>query len=40
MSWIIPSIFLFTAMLVGLSFVPMAIDDFIREFKDAFCEEE
>lgn len=39
MSWIIPSIVLFGAMVMGLSFIPMIVEDIKREVKDAFSKE-
>jgi hypothetical protein len=39
MDMTIPSIILFTAMLLGLSFIPMTIEDIKREVKDAFGKE-
>jgi hypothetical protein len=40
MDMTIPSIVLFGAMLIGLSFIPMTIRDIKREIKDAFGKEE
>jgi hypothetical protein len=39
MNWVIPTIVLFSAMLMGLSFIPMTIRDIKREVKDAFGKE-
>ena len=39
MNWLVPSFVLFAAMLMGLSFLPMTIEDIKREVKDAFGKE-
>ncbi len=40
MNWIIPSIVLFTAMVLGLSMIPSIFREFWECAKDAFSKEE
>ena len=40
MDWVLPTIVLFGALVMGLSMIPSIISDFIKEVKDAFSTEE
>lgn len=40
MNWVLPTIVLFGAMVMGLSMIPSIFRDFMVEVKDAFSTEE